>query len=64
MSILVVLIPISLVLLGIAIGMFVWAVNKGQFDDLDTPALDILAEERPSEIERQAEADTARSRRP
>lgn len=46
MSILAVLIPLSLVLLGIAIGIFVWAVKKGQFDDLETPALDILAEER------------------
>ncbi|MDZ4349490.1 MAG: cbb3-type cytochrome oxidase assembly protein CcoS [Xanthomonadaceae bacterium] len=46
MSILAVLIPLSLILLGIAIGIFVWAVRKGQFDDLETPALDILAEER------------------
>jgi len=42
MSILLMLIPISLVLLGLAIAAFVWAVRRGQFDDLDTPALDIL----------------------
>lgn len=36
------LIPISLVLLGLAIAAFVWAVKGGQFDDLDTPPLDIL----------------------
>ena len=29
---------ISLALLGLAIWAFVWAVRKGQFDDLDTPA--------------------------
>ena len=46
MSILVVLVPISLVLLGFAVAAFAWAVRKGQFDDLETPALDILAEER------------------
>jgi cbb3-type cytochrome oxidase maturation protein len=43
--ILLLLVPISLVLLGVAIWAFVWAVRRGQFDDLDTPALDILAED-------------------
>ncbi|MGX9719520.1 cbb3-type cytochrome oxidase assembly protein CcoS [Stenotrophomonas acidaminiphila] len=42
MAILLMLIPISLVLLGLAVAAFVWAVKRGQFDDLDTPALDIL----------------------
>ena len=36
------LIPLSLGLLVLAVGAFVWAVKRGQFDDLDTPALDIL----------------------
>lgn len=45
MNILLALIPISLVLLGVAIAAFVWAVRRGQFDDLDTPALDILIDE-------------------
>ena len=50
MNILLLLIPISLVLLGVAVAAFVWAVKRGQFDDLDTPALDILddAPPRPS----------------
>ena len=43
MNILLLLVPLSLVLLGVAIWAFVWAVRRGQFDDLDTPALDILA---------------------
>ena len=42
MNILLMLLPISLVLLVLAIAAFAWAVRKGQFDDLDTPALDIL----------------------
>ncbi len=42
MAILLMLIPISLILLGLAVAAFVWAVKRGQFDDLDTPALDIL----------------------
>ena len=45
MNILLALIPISLMLLGLAIGAFVWAVRKGQYDDLDTPALDILVDD-------------------
>ena len=45
MNILLALIPISLLLLGIAIWAFVWAVKRGQFDDLDTPALDILEDD-------------------
>lgn len=47
MRILLLLVPISLVLLGVAIWAFVWAVRRGQFDDLDTPALDILREDEP-----------------
>ena len=45
MAILLVLVPISLVLLGLAIWAFVWAVKRGQFDDLDTPPLRILVED-------------------
>ena len=45
MRILLLLVPISLVLLGLAVWAFVWAVRRGQFDDLDTPALDILRED-------------------
>jgi len=49
MNILLALIPISLALLLLAIGAFLWAVRRGQFDDLDTPPLDILGDdERPT----------------
>lgn len=39
------LIPISLVLLLVALAGFYWAVHSGQFDDLDSPAMDILDDE-------------------
>lgn len=52
MNILLVLIPISLVLLGIATWALVWAVRKGQFDDLDTPAVAMLADDDLDESER------------
>lgn len=45
MRILFILIPLSLVLLGVAIAALVWAVRRGQFDDLDTPAIAILADD-------------------
>lgn len=47
MIILLMLIPLSLMLLVAAIGAFAWAVRKGQFDDMETPALDILVDEPP-----------------
>lgn len=45
MTILYLLIPLSLVLLAFAIWAFFWAVNSGQFDDLDSPAWRILLED-------------------
>lgn len=42
MDILYALVPLSLVLLAIAIGVFFWAVKSGQFDDMDSPAHKIL----------------------
>ncbi|MEX2500572.1 MAG: cbb3-type cytochrome oxidase assembly protein CcoS [Wenzhouxiangellaceae bacterium] len=42
MTIIYVLIPLSLLLLGLAVWAFFWAVRNDQFEDLDTPALDIL----------------------
>lgn len=48
MTILLLLVPISLLLLGAAIAAFAWAVRAGQFDDLDTPALEVLVDETPA----------------
>ena len=45
MEILYVLVPLSVVLVTIAIGIFFWAINSAQFDDLDTPAWRILNDE-------------------
>ena len=48
MNILLALIPISLLLLVLAVLFFLWAVRSGQFDDLDTPALDMLRDDPPA----------------
>ena len=45
MNILLLLIPLSLMLLALAIGAFWWAVRRGQFEDLDAAALDILVDD-------------------
>ena len=37
MNILYLLIPLGLVLLGLAVAAFFWTVRSGQFDDLDDP---------------------------
>lgn len=45
MEVIYVLIPLSLMLIGLAIFAFSWATKSGQFDDLDSPALSILDDE-------------------
>lgn len=45
MNILLALIPISLVLLALAVAAFFWAVRRGQFENLDAAALDILTDD-------------------
>jgi cbb3-type cytochrome oxidase maturation protein len=61
MTILLLLIPISVVLLGIAIWAFVWAVRRGQFDDLDTPAIDILRDDPSPHPQRADDRETSAS---
>lgn len=39
------LIPLSLLFLGLAIVAFLWAGRARQFDDLDSPGLSILLDE-------------------
>ena len=40
-----ILIPITLLLVGVAIAVFFWAMRSGQFDDLDSPAWRILGDD-------------------
>lgn len=47
MSILYVLIPLSLALVALACWGFFWAVGAGQFDDLDSPAWEMLRDDTP-----------------
>lgn len=45
MNILFVLIPLSLLLVVAGCWSFFWAVNTRQFDDLDSPAWDVLRDD-------------------
>ena len=42
MSVIYVLLPVAGLLAAVAVGVFIWAVRGGQFDDLDTPAVRML----------------------
>ena len=45
MSMVFVLLPLSIILGGGALVLFLWALRNGQFDDLETPAHRILFED-------------------
>lgn len=54
------LIPLSIVLVAVAVWAFFWAVNQGQFEDLDEPARAILDDDEPGsarEPDRRTAAD-------
>lgn len=53
MSVLYLVIPIALVLAGTGLAAFLWAVRKGQFDDLDTPAVRMLFDDEEGEEDRE-----------
>lgn len=60
MSAIYILIPIAVALVGFAIWLFFWAVDNGQYDDLDSPAHSILFDdEDPQHKAGIAEADKA-----
>ena len=42
MSVIYVVLPLSLLIAGTAVGAWVWAVRSGQLDDTETPALRML----------------------
>ena len=42
MTALYILIPVALLLVAFAVWLFFWAVDSGQYDDLDSPAHRIL----------------------
>lgn len=45
MTALYVMIPIAIIIVAIAIGLFFWAVDSGQYDDMEGPAHSILLDD-------------------
>ena len=45
MSLVSVLIPVTLLLVGCGVWAFFWAVRSGQFEELDVPGWEVLVDE-------------------
>ena len=52
-----ILIPIALIFCGVAIKLLLWAINAGQYDDLDKEAWRILSDE-DEPVEKKKSSDT------
>jgi len=59
-----IMIPAALLLVGVAVYIFFWAVDSGQYDDLDSPAHSILFDDQApahqAAIKRDSPADSGR----
>ncbi|WP_059003165.1 cbb3-type cytochrome oxidase assembly protein CcoS [Pseudomonas syringae] len=53
-----IMIPAALLLVGIAIYVFFWAVDSGQYDDMEGPAHSILFDDPPPGDQRPPEDHT------
>jgi cbb3-type cytochrome oxidase maturation protein len=42
MSVIFLVLPLALLIVAVAVGAFVWAAKRGQYDDLETPAIRVL----------------------
>ncbi len=60
MNMVFVLVLLSLILAGFAVWSLIWAINKNQFDDLDSPAYSILDDDNEPFIHKKA-ADVAKN---
>jgi cbb3-type cytochrome oxidase maturation protein len=49
MSVLLIVVPLALLVVGAAVAAYLWAARDGQFDDLTTPAVRALHEDPPAE---------------
>jgi cbb3-type cytochrome oxidase maturation protein len=65
MEILYFMVPLGLVLVGLGLWAFFWAVGSGQFDDLDSPGWSVLDDDKPQAPPAiQADSDPADSTTP
>jgi cbb3-type cytochrome oxidase maturation protein len=45
MSVLYIVVPMALVIVGVALAGYLWAVRNGQMDDLETPGLRVIRDD-------------------
>jgi cbb3-type cytochrome oxidase maturation protein len=45
MSVIFLVLPLALLVVAAAVAAFVWAARRGQYDDLDTPAIRAVQDE-------------------
>jgi cbb3-type cytochrome oxidase maturation protein len=45
MEVIFIVLPLALLLAGVALGAFLWAVRRGQYDDLEAPPCRVLFED-------------------
>ncbi|MGD8874132.1 MAG: cbb3-type cytochrome oxidase assembly protein CcoS [Gammaproteobacteria bacterium] len=60
MEIIYLLIPLSVILVGLIIWVFLWAIRSGQFDDLEGPAHSIIMDDDAPKLP-EAEEDSGQS---
>jgi cbb3-type cytochrome oxidase maturation protein len=48
MEVIFIVLPLALALAGAFLAAFLWAVNRGQYDDLDTPPVRVLFDDTPT----------------
>ncbi|MBI5865447.1 MAG: cbb3-type cytochrome oxidase assembly protein CcoS [Planctomycetes bacterium] len=49
MSVIYILLPVALFIAAVAVGAFIWAGRRGEFDGLETPAVRMLFDDDPPE---------------
>ena len=57
MSVIFIVLPLALIVVLAAVAAFSWAARRGQFDDLETPAIRMLHDEDEKERHRLKEPD-------
>ena len=61
MEVIFILLPLAILIAGVMLALFIWAVRSGQYDDLETPAHRILFDEDRATPRRPATGDEGES---
>jgi cbb3-type cytochrome oxidase maturation protein len=64
MSVIFIILPIAIVMAGLALVAFVLSVRRGQFDDVDTPPLRAILDDDPTVAADRASSRLAKHRNP